>query len=166
MEQRAVDLAWDAGAEGNRWDAGASLDQNGNTAQMSKACSVALLQIWDLLLILLQFEYERYIDDVAMRWERCTHVVSNLQPGVLAHFKIVANTAAVWAVHIFYIMSHRGGWWILHLASCRRNQMGRCWFVQCVFFLDVWLHCFIYIYNLIISGLLLTDILVRAISWD
>ena len=45
MEQRAVDLAWDAGAEGNRWDAGASLDQNGNTAQMSEAYSVALLQI-------------------------------------------------------------------------------------------------------------------------
>ena len=45
MEQRVVDLAWDAGAEGNRWNAAASLDQNGNTAQMSEACSVALLQI-------------------------------------------------------------------------------------------------------------------------
>ena len=40
MEQRAVDLAWDAGAEGNRWNAASSLDQNGNTVQKSKACSV------------------------------------------------------------------------------------------------------------------------------
>ena len=36
MELQAVGLAWDAGA---------SLDQNGNTAQMSEAYSVALLQI-------------------------------------------------------------------------------------------------------------------------
>ena len=59
----------------------------------------------------------------------------------------VCAVCTVYAVHILYSMSHRGGW-----------------FAQCVFFLDIWLHCFIYIYNLIISGLLLTDALVRAIS--
>ena len=59
----------------------------------------------------------------------------------------VCAVCTVYAVHILYSMSHRGGW-----------------FAQCVFFLDICLHCFIYIYNLIISGLLLTDTLVRAIS--
>ena len=77
--------------------------------------------------------------------QHCTNV-SNLQRGALVHFKIVAKhctvctvcsvcaVCTVCAVHILYSISHRGGW-----------------FAQCVFFLDIWLHCFIYSYNLIIS---------------
>ena len=37
MELHTVGLAWDAGAEGTRWDAAARVGTNGNTTQMSEA---------------------------------------------------------------------------------------------------------------------------------
>ena len=55
-----------------------------NIYKMSEACSVALLQIWELLLILLQFEYERYINDVDINhkgfkvWQQHERALTNI----------------------------------------------------------------------------------------